>query len=182
MAKKKKLRSKIWAWVQWPYDLYKKAKQWVLRTSVWKRLEAMEYDPPPFPLTWWITRGGAIVLILMTTHYWSYRHGRSEQAMASGSIVGFVSAPADHSSELAAAEKSVKRWKGLAARVGADNHELYKTIEQMKREIAALRAKAGEKKNLAAVSKPMKKAVKKYYKPKPKPKAKPAASTWLNPL
>ncbi len=168
-----------WSWVRWPYDLLMKVKLWIINTPVWKKMEAMEYDPPPYPLSWWFNRGIVIVLILMVTHWWSYEEGRKASPFASASISMTSSkkpdAEVNYFRNLAFERtNSMKRWKAIANRLDSDNTALNLRINEM-------RAMAGEKANMAAVAPKRKRVIrKKTYKKSAKAKVKPTQPTWLS--
>ena len=183
-AKMKKLGVYGWSWLRWPYDLCKEAKAkitlWITNTKAWKWLEARECDPPSYPLSWWATRGGLVVLLLAGTHWWSYEEGRQNHLYSAASFSLFAAPTETPDVELNYMRRlaidrtnSMKRWKAIAERLDLDNKALTRRIQEM-------RAGTIEKANMASVA-PLKPKVTRHKVVRRKAKAKPAAgSTWLS--
>lgn len=65
--------------IRWVWGKVKGAKltERVTNTRTWKWLESKEYDPPGKPLSWWVSRGIAVVVLWAFTVIWAHERGRS---------------------------------------------------------------------------------------------------------
>lgn len=79
-------------------------RTWLANTKVWLWLQSQQYDPPPRPLSWWVPRGLAIVVLFVLALWYAREVGRSERPALA---LGLISAPEK-------VQKIDTAWKGRA--------------------------------------------------------------------